>query len=98
MSLIKIRDDNSYFIKKPNIHIIIVLYLDNIPWSMGYKAVDDVMKSFGYVKPVHAVVIDAGSTGSRVLAFTFHEAYFGNTTPIHFIESISNIYHFQMAI
>lgn len=45
---------------------------------MGHRAIDHVAKNFGYHKPVHAVVIDAGSTGSRVLAFTFHESYFGN--------------------
>jgi hypothetical protein len=54
-----------------------VLYIDNIPWHLGHKAVDNIAKKLGYHKPVHAVVIDAGSTGSRVLAFTFHESYIG---------------------
>lgn len=44
---------------------------------MGHIAVDNVAKTFGYNEPVHAVVIDAGSTGSRVLAFTFHKSYLG---------------------
>lgn len=61
--------------------IVLVLYLDNIPWHLAHKAVDNVARSLGYNRPVHAVVIDAGSTGSRVLAFTFHEAYLGK----HFI-------------
>lgn len=54
-----------------------VLYTDQIPWHLGHRAVDLVAKHFGYHKPVYAVVIDAGSTGSRVLAFSFHESYFG---------------------
>lgn len=56
----------------------LVLYLDNIPWYLANRTVDKVAKSLGYHKPVHAIVIDAGSTGSRVLAFTFHEAYLGS--------------------
>lgn len=44
---------------------------------MGHKAVDHLAKSLGYHEPVYAVVIDAGSTGSRVLAFSFHKAYLG---------------------
>lgn len=57
--------------------MVLVLYIDNIPWHLGNRAVDSIAKSLGYHKPVHAVVIDAGSTGSRVLAFTFHESYLG---------------------
>lgn len=57
----------------------LVFYTDDIPWHMGHKLVDQLAKQFlGFHKPVHAVVIDAGSTGSRVLAYTFHESYFGN--------------------
>lgn len=55
--------------------VFIILYIDHIPWHIGHRTVDAIAKSFGYEKLVHAVVIDAGSTGSRVLAFTFHEAY-----------------------
>ncbi|CAH1965673.1 unnamed protein product [Acanthoscelides obtectus] len=57
--------------------LFVVYYTDQIPWYIGHRAVDSIANKFGYHKPVHAVVIDAGSTGSRVLAFTFHESYFG---------------------
>lgn len=56
----------------------LILYTDDIPWYMGHKVMDQFAKQFlGYHRPVHAVIIDAGSTGSRVLAYTFHESYFG---------------------
>lgn len=57
--------------------LFLVLYTDQLPWHLGHVAVDNVAKTFGYHQPVHAVVIDAGSTGSRVLAFTFHKTYLG---------------------
>lgn len=52
------------------------VYVDNA-LDLGHTAVDQVAKKFGYHEPVYAVVIDAGSTGSRVLAFSFHKAYLG---------------------
>ncbi|XP_076273539.1 ectonucleoside triphosphate diphosphohydrolase NTPase [Rhynchophorus ferrugineus] len=56
----------------------LVLYTDQIPWFVGNRIIDNLAKQFlGYHKPVHAVVIDAGSTGSRVLAYTFHKSYLG---------------------
>lgn len=58
-------------------HVFTVLYVDQIPWYIGHRAIDHIAKKFGYNKPAYVVVIDAGSTGSRVLAFSFHEAYMG---------------------
>ncbi|KAI4463941.1 adenosine/guanosine diphosphatase [Holotrichia oblita] len=55
--------------------VFMFMYVDYIPWHLHHRAIDNIVKVFGYYKPVHAVVIDAGSTGSRVLAFTFHQAY-----------------------
>lgn len=33
----------------------------------------------GYSRPQYAVIIDAGSTGTRVLAYKFHRAISGNS-------------------
>lgn len=45
---------------------------------MGKRAIDNIALKFGYNEQVFAIVIDAGSTGSRILAFTFHLSYIGN--------------------
>lgn len=44
------------------------------PIRIGSKAIDTLALSFNLQKPFYVVVIDAGSTGSRVLAFSFHES------------------------
>lgn len=44
------------------------------PIRIGSKAIDSLAFSFNLQKPFYVVVIDAGSTGSRVLAFSFHES------------------------
>jgi ectonucleoside triphosphate diphosphohydrolase 5/6 len=57
-------------------------YFDVLPWS-PYKhatnALDKVAFGLGLQKHSYAVIIDAGSTGSRVLAFTFHESVIGKS-------------------
>lgn len=42
------------------------------PFHLGGKALDSVAFSLNLQKPFYVVIIDAGSTGSRVLAFGFH--------------------------
>ncbi|XP_043285083.1 ectonucleoside triphosphate diphosphohydrolase 5 isoform X2 [Venturia canescens] len=42
------------------------------PVRMGTSALDSLVYSFNLHKPFYVVIVDAGSTGSRLLAFTFH--------------------------
>lgn len=42
------------------------------PVRMGSSALDSLAYSFNLHKPFYVVIVDAGSTGSRLLAFTFH--------------------------
>ncbi|XP_011335310.1 ectonucleoside triphosphate diphosphohydrolase 5 isoform X2 [Ooceraea biroi] len=51
----------------------IAIASDLKPMRIGSKAIDTLAFSLNLQKPFYVVVIDAGSTGSRVLAFTFHE-------------------------
>lgn len=44
------------------------------PVRMGTAALDNLAYSFNLHKPFYVVIVDAGSTGSRVLAFTFHSS------------------------
>lgn len=57
-------------------------YFDLLPWSPYTHAtniLDKLAFIFGLQKHSYAVIIDAGSTGSRVLAFTFHESIIGKS-------------------
>lgn len=72
--------------------------MDNIPWHVANKAVDKVAKTLGYHKPVYAVVVDAGSTGSRVLAYTFHESYLGTICYVHFSKYHSSCFGFASTL
>ncbi|XP_071441878.1 ectonucleoside triphosphate diphosphohydrolase 5-like isoform X2 [Hetaerina americana] len=61
--------------------IFVGSYYQVLPWNVythGTSALDNLALTLGIQKHTHAVVIDAGSTGSRVLAFTFHQSYDGN--------------------
>lgn len=40
-----------------------------------HPIVDGIALKFGYKSPQYAVIIDAGSTGSRVIAYEFHISY-----------------------
>ncbi|KAF4525597.1 hypothetical protein B566_EDAN015535 [Ephemera danica] len=56
---------------------IVGTYYQVLPWNMyahGTNTLDNLALKLGLQKHVYAVVIDAGSTGSRVLAFTFHKS------------------------
>ncbi|XP_043252062.1 ectonucleoside triphosphate diphosphohydrolase 5 isoform X2 [Colletes gigas] len=55
----------------------IAIAYDLQPIRLGSKAIDTLASSFNLHKPFYVVVIDAGSTGSRALAFTFHESILG---------------------
>ncbi|XP_076632477.1 ectonucleoside triphosphate diphosphohydrolase NTPase isoform X2 [Colletes latitarsis] len=55
----------------------IAIAYDLQPVRLGSKAIDTLASSFNLQKPFYVVVIDAGSTGSRALAFTFHESILG---------------------
>ncbi|KAJ8670736.1 hypothetical protein QAD02_001995 [Eretmocerus hayati] len=54
--------------------IYIGLANDADGFHYGNKAIDSLITSMNLHEPFHVVVIDAGSTASRVLAFTFHES------------------------
>lgn len=46
--------------------------------STFHPIVDKIAASLGYKRLQFAVIIDAGSTGSRVLAYEFHNGYLDN--------------------
>lgn len=40
-----------------------------------HPIVDGIAVQLGYKQPQYAVIIDAGSTGSRVIGYEFHKSY-----------------------
>nr|CAD7590673.1 unnamed protein product [Timema genevievae] len=65
-----------------SVTLIIGSYNDALPWNVNLHAVSTLDKLaflLGLQKQVYGIIIDAGSTGSRVLAFTFHETYLDRT-------------------
>ncbi|XP_037082454.1 ectonucleoside triphosphate diphosphohydrolase 5-like isoform X2 [Pollicipes pollicipes] len=56
--------------------LVSLSYNNTLPWRMshGTNMLDALATQLGMQEEVHAVVIDAGSTGTRVLAFTFHKS------------------------
>ncbi|KAK2579445.1 hypothetical protein KPH14_002654 [Odynerus spinipes] len=67
-----------YFIIVTVLGILFLGYIgiakDLKPIRIGSKVIDTLAFSLNIQKPFYVVVIDAGSTGSRVLAFSFHES------------------------
>lgn len=49
-----------------------VISNDLKPMHLGGKAIDSLAFSLNMQKPIYVIVIDAGSTGTRVLAYAFH--------------------------
>ncbi|XP_076757379.1 ectonucleoside triphosphate diphosphohydrolase 5-like isoform X1 [Xylocopa sonorina] len=70
-----------YFLVVASLGILFLGYIaiayDLKPVRLGSKAIDTLAFSFNLQKPFYVVVIDAGSTGSRALAFSFHESILG---------------------
>lgn len=50
-------------------------YLTALYTDSFHPLMDRIAVKFGYKQPQYAVIIDAGSTGSRVIAYEFHKGY-----------------------
>ncbi|XP_076236069.1 nucleoside diphosphate phosphatase ENTPD5 isoform X2 [Calliopsis andreniformis] len=70
-----------YFVVMALLGILFLGYIaisyDLKPVRLGSQAIDTLAFSLNFQKPFYVVVIDAGSTGSRALAFSFHESILG---------------------
>lgn len=57
--------------------VILVFFNNNMGWRSAHHStnlLDKMSLALGLQEDVYTIVIDAGSTGSRVLAFTFHRS------------------------
>lgn len=54
---------------------IIIFSLLSVYTDSLHPIVDTIATQLGYSEKQYGAIIDAGSTGSRVLAFEFHKAY-----------------------
>ena len=54
--------------------------------SILFLGIDSVLEIFGIRMSEHAVIIDAGSTGTRVLAFSFHRGAFDRQ--LHLVDEL----------
>jgi ectonucleoside triphosphate diphosphohydrolase 5/6 len=52
--------------------MVFLTYTDSV-----HPIVDGIAGHLGYREKQYAVILDAGSTGSRVLAYEFHRGYLG---------------------
>ncbi len=74
--------------------------------TMGWRAphhstnfLDKLSLNLGLQEHVYTVVIDAGSTGSRVLAFTFHRSLSGRYRGVAIVAATSiNLTSFQIEV
>lgn len=55
--------------------IIFIFVLSSVYTDSLHPIVDTIATQLGYSEKQYGAIIDAGSTGSRVLAFQFHKAY-----------------------